>query len=104
VTYFDAAALWVIWWCSIAGLITSKQAQDVRTLVQSVAMLGTMVFSFIGAIAVGSEAYRPAWWQSGLFQSSALVALWLYDARFGLGRHARMVREWVSRIVTRSHA
>lgn len=92
----DIAALWVVWWCAAAALASAPEVRSWRELVIWAGLLGAMVFSFTGAIALSLEpAGGPPWWATGFRISLAVVAGVFYEARFGVVRHLAMLWHWI---------
>ncbi len=101
VRWLDVGALWLIWWCAIAGLIAGHAVRDWYALALSFGLIGAMVCAFAGAIIITVQVYYPPWWVSGLILSCAVVAVWLYEYRFGIRRQFGLVRRWLSSLPPR---
>lgn len=100
----NVVALWLIWWCAAAGLVGGSEVRNWRSLVLTLGLILIMVTAFIGAITMYVQPRSIRWWASGFIYGVAIVAAWLYDYRFGIGRHLRMVRDWLMSIRPRRHA
>lgn len=87
----DVASLWLIWWSAFAALVGGHEVRTWRALVLQLALIGVMVSAFTGAIATYVEPQLLPLWARGLIYAMAAIAVWLYDYRFGVGRHLRMV-------------
>lgn len=85
-------SLWIIWWCSFAALAASAMPRTMGRVVLSLGLQALMVSSFIGAITVFMSPRVLPFWAHLFVTGVATVSLWLYDARFGIARHAGMVR------------
>ncbi|MGH8083885.1 MAG: hypothetical protein ACREPV_01235 [Lysobacter sp.] len=90
----DAAALWITWWCAAAAVVAGQEVRNWRNLAVSAGLIGVMVFAFCGALAMTFQPPRGTWWGFGLRAAVAIVAMGLYEYRFGIGRHLRMLRAW----------
>lgn len=88
----DAAALWITWWCAIAALVAGPEARNWRNVVICLGLIGVMVFAFCGALVMTFHPPRSTWWGMGLRCAVAVVAIGLYEYRFGICRHLRMAR------------
>jgi hypothetical protein len=97
----DVAALWLIWWCAAAGAIAGHGRRGWRERVLTMGLIVVMVTAFVGAISLYVEPRSIRWWASGLVYGVAIVAVCWYDERFGIGRHLRMVRAWLSALAQR---
>lgn len=99
--WIEVLALWVIWWCSAAALSAGHEVRTVRALVLQLGLILVMVSSFVGAIAVYMRPGILPTWMRGFVDGTAIVAGWLYDNRFGIARHVRMIRGGIASIPTR---
>lgn len=87
----DSIVLASLWWAAGATLVAGHEVRNWRGAFLTVSLVGVMVFSFVGAIAAAKGYGVFRWWLTrGLVYSLAVVAVWLYDYRFGVIRHARM--------------
>lgn len=100
----NVVALWLIWWCSAAALVGGNEVRNWRALVLTSGLILIMVSAFIGAISLYMQPRSIRWWASGFIYGVAIVSAWLYDYRFGIGRHLRMVLDWVRSLGHRRHA
>lgn len=87
----DVVSLWLIWWSAFAALVSGHEVRTWRALVLQLALLGVMVTTFTGAIATYVQPGLLPLWARGLIYAMAAIAAWLYDYRFGVARHVRMV-------------
>lgn len=97
----DVAALWVLWWCAIAGLAGGHEVRTYKALAINLALIVLMVSAFSGAIALAMQAEPAPWWSTGLRCACATIAGFMYERRFGVGRHLRLLREWALSIFKR---
>lgn len=86
----DVVALLVIWWAAYAALHGGHEVRDWRDAVLTVSLIVLKVCAFCGAIAHAVSPATLPWWGHGVLYSTAGVAAWMYDYRFGVGRHVRM--------------
>lgn len=84
IRWLDVLALWTICWCAFSALVGGHEVRDWKALAVCFALIGTLMFSFSGAVAVSVDRFQPAWWVSGLIISVALLAARWYDQRFGI--------------------
>lgn len=88
--WFDVASLWIIWWAAFAALMSGHEVRTWRALILQLALLCAMVCAFVGAIATYVQPELLPWWARGLTYAGAAIAGWIYDYKFGVGRHVRM--------------
>lgn len=87
---FDVSMLLALWWASLVFLHKSGHVQTWRDAVLTAGLVGTKVFAFVGALAVGTAATPLPLWARGLVTAAVVVAAHAYDHRFGILRHVGM--------------
>jgi hypothetical protein len=87
----DVAALLVLWWTAYAALHGGHRVYDWNGIFLNLALIALFVGGFVGAIATIHGESPLSWRARGVIYPSAAIAAWLYDYRFGIARHARMI-------------
>lgn len=92
----DVLSLLVIFWCAGAGVVAGHEVRCWRDLLIHVGLAGVMAFSFVGVIALlAAPPSAVPLWMTALHAAVAAVATGLYEYRFGIKRHARMLWDWL---------
>jgi hypothetical protein len=101
VTFLDFLAFAILWWTTAATLAGSDHVEDWQDVIATLALIVLCVSSFVGMVAVAKGFPAIAfWWTRGVIHSAALIALFGYDLRFGVVRHARMAYRGVVSYLT----
>lgn len=80
---------------SFAFLVAGHPPRTVAQLVLQVGLSGCFALFGVAAIIPASRDIEPAWWALLLRVALLIVGGWLYNERFGIFRHARMLAEWI---------
>lgn len=87
----DILALLAMFWTAQAALAGGHEVETWSDILLSLGLIGVKVSSVVGAAVLFAYPDQVvSWWQRGLIYSSACVALWFYEYRFGIARHWRM--------------
>lgn len=98
---FDVAALLVLWWTAAAFAHGGNEVQSWRSVLLCTSLIAVHAFSITGVFSLTMQPRPIEWVLRGILWGGAGIAAWLYDHRFGVGRHLRMTREAVARWISR---
>lgn len=80
---------------SFAFLVAGHPPRTMAQLVLQVGLSGCFALFGVAAVIPVSRGVDPAWWSLLLRAALLIVGGWLYNERFGIARHARMLMDWV---------
>lgn len=86
----DVVALLVLWWSAGFGMHGGHEVNTWRALLFTVSLTSIHVFSLVGIFSLIGDPRPIDWYARGVLWGCAGAAGWLYDYRFGIGRHWRM--------------
>lgn len=104
ITALDFLSLVVISWTSYAALESGHEVDDWWRALLTASLIGIMVSSFVGAIAVIMDPPALHWYIRGVIYSSMLFGVWFYERRYGVGRHVRMAKSCLARRLANARA
>jgi len=93
----DLVALFVLWWTAVTGLYAGHKVRRFRELALQTLLILLHAFAFVGALSLIAKPRDLDWVFRGTMYPVAGVAAWLYDYRFGIGRHVRLALSGIFR-------
>lgn len=80
---------------SFAFLAAGHPPKTCHEMLLHIGLCGCFALYAVAAVLPVVYGVEPAWWTLMVRLSLLIVAAWLYNRRFGLARHARMVIAWI---------
>jgi len=92
----DLAALLVLWWTAAFALHGGHRAKDVRNVLLYGMLVVLHAFAIVFVLSLIAVPRPLEWLFRGILYPCAGIAAWLYDYRFGIARHVRMLWAWAA--------